>query len=325
CRTARRRRGRPCPATTRSSPPVRDRDASSRPRPTACPRSRWSTGRLGSPSDLRELDLQSGQAPQDPRRLVGEPACARRPVVLLGETDVAHAVEDAFKADATLGPRQWSARTGVDTTTEGDVVEGVLPVDAEIVRALEPPGIAVGGAVEEHHRRPRLDLDTADRGRPLGEAEVGLDRTLDPQGFLDEVGDAVLVFPKLVLDLRVLAQVLEGGGEQAGRGLLSGSEEERRRTDHGGHRRRGAVRVRGHRQLREDVVSRLAAPFLDIAGEPFVESGERVLTLVVLVAGANSARLPAQAEELPERLVVGLGYAEKVGDDQHGERLRVGA
>ena len=32
-----------------------------------------------------------------------------------------------------------------------------------------------------------------------------------------------------------------------------------------------------------------------------------------------------QAEALAEPLVVGLGHAEQVGDDEHGERLRVGA
>ena len=36
---------------------------------------------------------------------------------------------------------------------EGDVLLGVGPVEAELGRALEPPGIAVGGPVEQHDRR----------------------------------------------------------------------------------------------------------------------------------------------------------------------------
>ena len=44
-----------------------------------------------------------------------------------------------------------------------------------------------------------------------------------------------------------------------------------------------------------------------------------------LLAGADLAGVPAQAEALAEPLVVLLGHAEHVGDHEHGERLRVGA
>ena len=40
---------------------------------------------------------------------------------------------------------------------------------------------------------------------------------------------------------------------------------------------------------------------------------------------SDLARRVAQAEELPEALVVGFGHAEDVGDGEHGERLGVGA
>ena len=41
---------------------------------------------------------------------------------------------------------------------------GVGPVDAELGRALEAPRIAVGRAVEQHHRRAGRDVDAADGG-----------------------------------------------------------------------------------------------------------------------------------------------------------------
>ena len=44
------------------------------------------------------------------------------------------------------------------------------------------------------------------------------------------------VGPQLVLELGVLGQVLQRGGEQAGRGLLAGGEQERRRAHDRGHR-----------------------------------------------------------------------------------------
>src|SRR5207248_7959474 len=132
----------------------------------------------------REFDVQAGQPSKDPGLLVAEPPVARRTVVLLGEADVAQAVEDAFDAHAALGPSQGPARTGVGAAAEGDVIQGVLPVGAEVVWTLEPAGIAVGRSVEQHHRRPRLDLDAADGGGPKGKAKVGLHRALEAQRFL---------------------------------------------------------------------------------------------------------------------------------------------
>jgi hypothetical protein len=94
--------------------------------------------------------------------------------------------------------------------TEGDVGLGVGPVQVEVVRALEATRVAVGGAVEQHHRRPRGDVDPADRGVAPGEPEVGLDRALDPESLLHEVGYAVLVGAQLVLEQGAIRRPVSG-------------------------------------------------------------------------------------------------------------------
>ena len=152
--------------------------------------------------------------------------------MLLGEPDVSHAVEDPIDADPSLGASERTTGARMHTAAERDVRLGIGTVDAELVGALEPFGVAVGGAVEQHDRRARRDVDLADLRGAAGEAEVGLDRAFHPERLLDEVGDAVLVVTELVLELGVFGEVLQRGGEQAGRRLLAGREQERRGPYH---------------------------------------------------------------------------------------------
>ncbi len=69
--------------------------------------------------------MQRVQPAQHPGGFVVEVALARRTVVLLGEPDVAHTVEDALDADPALHPGQRAAGTGVGAPAEGDVDLGV--------------------------------------------------------------------------------------------------------------------------------------------------------------------------------------------------------
>ena len=82
----------------------------------------------------------------------------------------------------------------------------VRPVHLEFRRIRETPGIAVGGTVEQHDRRARGNVHSADRGGAAGQAEVGLHRALYPQGLLDEAGNELVASPKLVLELRVFGR-----------------------------------------------------------------------------------------------------------------------
>ena len=107
--------------------------------------------------------MEPAQAAQDVRRRVLVAAGAGRAVLGFGDPDVGEAVEDALEADARFGARERRARTGVDAVTERDVLPRVRAVDVELVGVLEAAGIAVGGAVEHHHRRAGRDVDAAER------------------------------------------------------------------------------------------------------------------------------------------------------------------
>ena len=162
--------------------------------------------------------------------------------------------------------------------------------------------------------------------RAAGEAEVGLHRALDPQHLLEEVGDPVAVGPQLVLQLGVLGEVLQRGGEQAGGGLLAGGEQERRGAHDRGDVGRRAVGVGREREVGEHVLAGLAPAVLDVRGEVArraTPAGSR--PGCPRSPAPTSPTVPVQAEALAEPLVVLLGHAEQVGDDEHGERLGVGA
>ena len=273
-----------------------------------------------------ELEVQLGEAAEDPGRLVVEAAVAGRAVVLLGEADVVHAVEDALEADAALGAGERAAGARVVAAPERDVRLRVRAVDAELGRALEAPGVAVGGAVEQHHRRARRDVDAADRRGAAGEAEVGLHRALDAQHLLEEVRDALAVGAQLVLELRVLGEVLQRGGEQARGRLLAGGEQERRGAHDVDDLGRGAVGVGREREVGEHVVARLAPAVLDVLRRTGRRATPSALWSMSPCSPApTSPGVAAQAEALAEPLVVVFGHAEQVGDHEHGERLRVRA
>src|SRR4051812_21809683 len=161
----------------------------------------------------------------------------------LREADVSGAIEDPFQAYPPLDACQWATWTGVRAASERDVRANTVAVDAELGRALELVGIAVGGTVQQHDRGAGGDLDAADRRRAPGQPEVGLDRALDAQRLLDELRYQRGVLAQLVLVAGILREVLQGGRQEAGGRLLAGCEQERRSAYDRGHLRRAAVGV----------------------------------------------------------------------------------
>src|SRR5205085_11705927 len=100
-----------------------------------------------------------------------EAAGVRGTVVLRREPDSAHAVEDALEADPCFGAGERTAGAGVRAPPDRDVVHGVGPVDAALLRTVEPPRIAVVGAVEQDDRRTRRDFDAGDVRGTASETE----------------------------------------------------------------------------------------------------------------------------------------------------------
>ena len=147
----------------------------------------------------------------------------------------------------------------------------VRAVDVELRRTFEPPGVAVGGSVEQHDRRSGRDVDAAERRAAAGETEVGLHRALDPEHLLEEARDVLAVRPELVLELGLLGEVLQRGREQTGGRLLTCGEQEGGRSHDRDDLGRGSVGVRRERQIGQHVLARLAPPVLDVLGEPVVE------------------------------------------------------
>ena len=287
------------------------------------------TGDDGDPAhelglDGVELEVQLGEAAEDPRRLVAEAPVTGRAVVLLGQADVAHPVEDPFEADPALGPGQRPTGARVGATAEGDVGLGVGPVGVELGGALEPPGSRLAAPLSSMtgvpagmstppnvvvRRARRKSAFTGLSIRSTSSRKSGI-RSRSARSSSCSVG--------------VLGEHLEGGGEQAGGGLLPGGEQERRRAHHRGDVRGAAVRVGGEGQIGHDVLAGLAPPVLDVGREPVVEPGQRVLDRDALLAGPDLADGAGQAEPVAEPLMVLLGDAEQIGDGEHGERLGVG-
>ena len=137
-----------------------------------------------------EVELEAVEAAEEVGGQVLVAAGVGRAVGVLGDRDVGGAVEQAVDGDPALGPGQVGAGAVMDAVAEGDVVLGVGAVDVELVRVLEQARVPVGRPGQQQHRAAGGDVDAGDRRAPLGHAELGPQRALEPQGLLDEVGDA---------------------------------------------------------------------------------------------------------------------------------------
>ena len=255
-----------------------------------------------------------GQAAQDPRRLVVEAAVAGRPVVLLGEPDVAHAVEDAlearrgprpgragrrgtsgYRARTRCAPGRWHGRCGTRAGTRSAGGRGWRR------RSAASPGC------RRRCRRRRCVVVAA------GEAEVGLHRALDAQRLLDEVRDAV----------PVLARSSSCSSGCSAR-CLSAAASRRAVVSWPAAKRNVAVRttvvtsgvgpvgVGGQREVGEHVLARLAPPVLDVLGELLVEPAQRVELAVAGVAGRRP-RPRVAADRSPRGSAGGRPRARRAG------------
>ena len=154
-------------------------------------------------------------------------------------------------AHPALDPRQRATGTGVHPPPEGQMDLCVGPVEAELRRAFEQPGSRLAAPLSNMTGVP------ASMSTPPTVVERRARRKSDFTGLsmrsdlFDEAGDPLVVRPQLVLEFGVLAEVLEADGEQPGRRLLAGREQERGGPDDRGHLGRGAVGVGAQGQIGE--------------------------------------------------------------------------
>ena len=229
--------------------------------------------------------------------------------------------QKALDADPRLRPGQRPPGTGVRPAPEGQVLLGVGPVHPELVRVLEPAGIASGRAVEHHDRRAGGDVDSAHRRPGAGQPEVALDRALVAQALLDEVRDAAAVLAEATLDVGVVPDRLQRGAEQPDRRLLAGREHVGRHPDHVDHLGHRPVGEGGRGQAGQHVLTGLAPALFHVLGQALVEELEGRVAHGAR-AGAAQTFFPVVAtalELLAEPFVVLFGNAQEIGDDVERE------
>ena len=106
--------------------------------------------------------IQVGQATEDERRNILEITVIRSSVHTLRNSDIRGSVQKALEAYPCFRTGEWSSGATVDATAEGEVLTRVAAIDVERRRIVEPAGVAVGGAVEDHHGRTGGDLDAVE-------------------------------------------------------------------------------------------------------------------------------------------------------------------
>ena len=159
--------------------------------------------------------------------------------------------------------------------------------------------------------------------RPPGEPEVAFDRGLDAERLLDEVRDELTPLPEELLQVRTLADELQGGAEQPHRRLLSGGEEVGGDADHVDDLGQLAVGERRGGQRREHVVARLAPAVLDVAAEAVVEPLQRAVRHRCPSCCRRRCCRGRRANAVAELVVLVLRDTQEVGDDEQGERVGV--
>ena len=158
------------------------------------------------------------------------------------------------------------------------------PVEPELARVLELARVAAPGVGHHEHGGAGREVDAADRGGDLRQLERALQRRLGPQHLLDERPDEVGVVAQPLLELGMVAEGPEAHHDEPGRGLAAGREEVGRDPHDVLDRRQRAVGERRVRHLGHDVVARVGAAVLDVAGELLVEESERLVLAAAAVA-----------------------------------------
>src|SRR6185312_3508026 len=107
-------------------------------------------------TDRCELDVQLAEPPHDERQLVGVATGIGWTVVLLGDPDVGHSVEDPIQRDSALRTGERRTRAGMDAADERDLLAHVMTIGTECVGIFELTLISVARSGKEAVRRGDL-------------------------------------------------------------------------------------------------------------------------------------------------------------------------
>ena len=236
-------------------------------------------------------------------------------MVAVVDADARGALEEPLDREDGLRAGERRPGAGVDAAAEGEVLASVRPRLVERGRVLEDPPVAAGRAVQEHDDGAGRELESAELGRPLRQAERALDRRLDAQRLLDELRDEREVLAQPLLQLGVVGDALHADAHELDGRLLACGEEVR--GDAGDLDRLGdrAVGERREGHPGQHVVLRVGAALLDAGDEVLVEplEGAVVVRLQLEVSEHGAGRRGEQLEQ--HRVVLG-GHAEEVGDGE---------
>src|SRR6185312_8104076 len=131
-------------------------------------------------TDRCELDVQLAEPPHDERRLVGVATGIGWTVVLLGDPDVGHPVEDPIQRDSALRTGERRTRARMDAADERDLFAHVMTIGTECVGIFELTLISVARSGKEHDRRAGGHFDISNGRRRARHSEVSLDRAFHP-------------------------------------------------------------------------------------------------------------------------------------------------
>jgi len=128
-------------------------------------------------------------------------------------------------------------------------------------------------------------------------------------------------YAQFLLYIGPIANHLERGAEQLGRGLLSGGEKERGRAGDFDDLGCRSVWVLRRRERGQHVLARVATAVLDVGTEFVVEPLQGVGSDRLVVECPDPGARTVGSQDGPEFLVILLGNAEQIGNHQGGERF----
>jgi len=137
-----------------------------------------------------------------------------------------------FQEDSHFHPADILAHALVAAVAEGQVINGIVPVDVEPVAVFEMAFVLVARCLNDEKLGPLRQLHTAEQSRRRCLSAPGNNRPGVAQTFLDRIGNEARVIADVFPGLAVAQQRLEHVGRGKRGGLMCGNDD---RHHHGMH------------------------------------------------------------------------------------------